>query len=182
MVRQYWAHDIQAQHAWERSRKGAHASEVLYRKHSTSHRNGDRDGEIREDDAFAFSATTCFHLEQTEGPGAATLPPSCPVGPAESIVAGMPNPPASSRLSGILRPSIDTVTDTVSYCAAGLFRHRPIFSDALSSHWPHSTGHASRLAARDSTNRSFGPSRTPRGLIANARRPCLCYWHTEPRR
>src|SRR5438876_6411328 len=139
---QYWLTYRQTQALGGNVRRGQHGTKIVFWKCKTRERQT-ADGEIEECKSAFLRYYTVFNLEQTEGLKALlALPPAFPIEPAETIVEGMPNPPAfeqDARAAYI--PSCDTVTMP----SRTAFDSQAEYYSTLFHELTHSTGHAKRL-------------------------------------
>jgi antirestriction protein ArdC len=104
--------------------------------------------------AFLRYYTVC-NLEQTEGLKALlALPPARPIESAETIVQGMPNPPAFEQdFQAAHVPS----TDTVTMPSRTAFESQAEYYSTLFHELTHATGHTKRLAREGfDTPQKFG--------------------------
>jgi antirestriction protein ArdC len=91
---QYWPTYRQAQALGGNVRKGEHGTKIVFWK-IDKYETETADGDTAERKSAFLRYYTVFNLEQTEGLKALlALPPARPIESAETIVAGMPNPPA----------------------------------------------------------------------------------------
>lgn len=168
---QFWLTFNQAKQLGGNIRRGEHGTKIVFWKFYETEA---ADGEI-EERKFAFLRYfTVFNLEQTEGLKALhELPPAFPIESAESIVRGMPNPPAfeqDSRASYI--PSLDMVTIP----SRTGFASQEEYYSTLFHELAHATGHEKRLG-RDGFDvpQQFGSeSYSKEELIAEMGSAMLC--------
>lgn len=169
---QYWLTFNQAKQLGGNVRRGEHGSKIVFWKFDSY--ETEVHGEV-EERKFAFLRYyTVFNLEQTEGLKALLdLPPAFPIESAESIVRGMPNPPAFEQ---DFRAAYIPSTDTVTMPSRTAFNSQEEFYSTLFHELTHATGHAKRLA-RDGfdTPQQFGSeSYSKEELIAEMGSAMLC--------
>ena len=132
------------------------------------------DGEI-EERKFAFLRYyTVFNLEQTEGLKALLdLPPAFPIESAESIVRGMPNPPAFEQ---DFRAAYIPSRDTITMPSRTAFDSQEEFYSTLFHELTHATGHAKSLAREgfDIPQQFGSESYSKEELIAEMGAAMLC--------
>jgi antirestriction protein ArdC len=170
---QYWLTYRQAQALGGNVRKGEHGTKIVFWKFDT-HETETADGEAEERKPAFLRYYTVFNLEQTEGLKALlALPPAVPIESAESIVAGMPKPPAFEQdAQAAYIPSRDTVTMP----SRTAFDSQAEFYSTLFHELTHSTGHAKRLAREgfDSPQKFGSESYSREELIAEMGSAMLC--------
>lgn len=170
---QYWLTFNQAKQLGGNIRRGEHGTKIVFWKFDTRETETP-DGEI-EERKFAFLRYfVVFNLEQTEGLKALLdLPPAFPIESAESIVRGMPNPPAFEQDS---RAAYIPSQDVVAMPSRTAFSSQEEYYSTLFHELTHSTGHAKRLG-RDGfeTPQQFGSeSYSKEELIAEMGSAMLC--------
>lgn len=170
---QFWLTFNQARQLGGNIRRGEHGTKIVFWKFDTRETETP-DGEI-EERKFAFLRYfVVFNLEQTEGLKALLdLPPAFPIESAESIVRGMPNPPAFEQDA---RASYIPSRDVVTMPSRTAFSSQEEFYSTLFHELTHSTGHAKRLG-RDGfeTPQQFGnESYSREELIAEMGAAMLC--------
>jgi antirestriction protein ArdC len=139
---QYWLTFNQAKQLGGNVRRGEHGTKIVFWKFDTRE-SETADGQL-EERKFAFLRYfTVFNLEQTEGLKALLeLPPAFPIESAESIVRGMPNPPAFEQdFRAAYIPSLDVVTMP----SRTAFASQEEYYSTLFHELTHATGHAKRL-------------------------------------
>lgn len=146
---QYWLTYRQAQALGGNIRRGEHGTKIVFWKFD-KYETETVDGEPEERTSAFLRYYTVFNLEQCEGLKALlALPPACPIESAETIVAGMPNPPAFEQaFQAAYVPSRDTVTMP----SRTAFESQAEYYSTLFHELTHSTGHAKRLG-RDGFDR-----------------------------
>jgi antirestriction protein ArdC len=169
----YWLTFNQARQLGGNVRKGEHGAKIVFWK-SLIHETQTDDGEMEERKSAVLRYYTVFNLEQTEGLKALlTLPFAAPMESAESIVNGMPNPPAFEQdAQAAYIPSRDVVT-MPSWSA---FDSQAEYYSTLFHELTHSTGHTKRLAREgfDNSQRFGSESYSREELIAEMGSAMLC--------
>ncbi len=170
---QFWLTFNQAKQLGGNIRKGEHGTKIVFWKFDTYEKAAEG-GEI-EERKFAFLRYfTVFNIEQTEGLKALLeLPPAVPIESAESIVSGMPNPPAFEQDS---RASYIPSQDVVTIPSRTAFTSQEEFYSTLFHELTHATGHAKRLGREGfDTPQQFGSeSYSKEELIAEMGSAMLC--------
>jgi antirestriction protein ArdC len=139
---QYWLTYRQASALGGNVRRGEHGTKIVFWKCKTRERET-ADGEIEERKSAFLRYYTVFNLEQTEGLRALlALPPALPIEPAETIVEGMPNPPAFELDA---RAAYIPSTDTITMPSRTAFDTPAEYYSTLFHELTHSTGHPKRL-------------------------------------
>ena len=139
---QYWLTYRQAQSLGGNVRKGEHGTKIVFWKFD-KYETETADGETEKRPSAFLRYYVVFNLEQTEGLKALlALPPANPIESAETIVAGMPNPPAFEQ---DFRASYIPSKDTVTMPSRTAFEFSAEYYSTLFHELAHSTGHAKRL-------------------------------------
>ena len=139
---QYWLTYRQTQTLGGNVRRGEHGTKIVFWKCKTRETET-ADGEIEERRSAFLRYYTVFNLEQTEGLKALlALPAAFPIEPAETIVEGMPNPPAFEQDS---RAAYIPSKDTVTMPSRTAFETQAEYYSTLFHELTHSTGHSKRL-------------------------------------
>jgi antirestriction protein ArdC len=139
---QYWLTFRQAQALGGNVRRGEHGTKIVFWKFN-EYETETADGETENRTSAFLRYYTVFNLEQTEGLKALlALPPARPIESAETIISGMPNPPAYQQgFLACYSPSSDTVTMP----SPNAFSSRAEYYSTMFHELTHATGHAKRL-------------------------------------
>src|SRR2546427_3936697 len=174
----YWLTFNQANKLGGHIRKGEKSSIVTFWNVGEEKTVRDADGRERKFRPFLLRYYRVFNIEQTEGIadklglGNAT-PRVASIEQCESIVAGMPNPPAMQQgARAWYRPS----TDTVGIPSRNAFNSAEEYYSTLFHELTHSTGHSKRVG-RDGIEKlnTFGSeSYSKEELIAEMGAAMLC--------
>jgi len=137
---QYWLTFNQAKQLGGNVRRGEHGTKIVFWKFDTRETETP-EGEIEERKSAFLRYYTVFNLEQTEGLKALLeLPPAFPIESAESIVHGMPNPPAFEQ---DFRAAYIPSRDVVTMPSRTAFDSQEEYYSTLFHELIHATGHAS---------------------------------------
>jgi len=174
----FWLTFNQANKLGGHIRKGEKSSIVTFWNVGEEKTVRDADGRERKSRPFLLRYYRVFNVEQTEGIadklglGNAT-PRVASIEQCESIVAGMPNPPAMQQdARAWYRPS----TDTVGMPSRSLFNSAEEYYSTLFHELTHSTGHASRVGREgiEQLNTFGSESYSKEELIAEMGAAMLC--------
>jgi len=169
----YWLTFNQARQLGGNVRKGEHGAKIVFWK-SFTHETETDDGEMEERKSAVLRYYTIFNLEQTEGLKALLTPPfAAPIESAESLVKGMPNPPAFEQDA---QAAYISSRDVVTMPSRSAFHSQAEYYSTLFHELTHSTGHAKRLAREGFDNpQKFGSESYSREeLIAEMGSAMLC--------
>lgn len=169
---QFWLTFNQAKQLGGNVRRGEHGTKIVFWKFDSY--ETEVDGEVEERKYAFLRYYVVFNLEQTEGLKALLdLPPAFAIESAESIIRGMPNPPAFEQ---DFRAAYIPSRDTVAMPSRTAFDSQEEYYSTLFHELTHATGHAKRLAREGfDTPQQFGSESYSREeLIAEMGAAMLC--------